>query len=81
MRPSIFSELYLGSKIAELTRAPTSLEFVRDFVAKNVPVVIRGTTSNWPAVNKWNSDYFRWVNVFILPKIYLNTDENCLRQP
>lgn len=71
MRPSVFSELYLAPKIAELTRAPTSLEFVRDFVAKNVPVVIRGATANWPAVNKWNSDYFRWVNEFILLTIYL----------
>lgn len=55
----LFLELYLGNGITELFEVPTSLEFVRDYVAKNVPVVIRNATLDWPAVSKWNSKYFR----------------------
>lgn len=51
--------LYLGESIPELFSLPTSLEFTRDYVAKNLPVVIRGATAEWPACKKWNSRYFR----------------------
>ena len=43
----------------ELFDEPTALEFTRDYVGKNVPVVIRNATIGWPAVMKWNSKYFR----------------------
>ncbi|XP_055376619.1 bifunctional peptidase and (3S)-lysyl hydroxylase Jmjd7 [Condylostylus longicornis] len=52
-------DLYLGKKIYELTELPTSLEFTRDYVGKNLPVVIRGCTLQWPSVLKWNSKYFQ----------------------
>lgn len=52
--------LYLGETIPELFSMPTSLEFARDFVAKNLPVVIREATAHWPACTKWNSKYFRY---------------------
>uniref|UniRef100_A0A2A4JHT5 Bifunctional peptidase and (3S)-lysyl hydroxylase JMJD7 n=1 Tax=Heliothis virescens TaxID=7102 RepID=A0A2A4JHT5_HELVI len=52
------SALYLGSEIAE-TVVLEPLQFHRDFVSKNIPVVIRGGCANWPAVSKWNADYFR----------------------
>lgn len=55
----LFLELYLGSRVAELFEVPTALEFMRDYVAKNLPVVIRNATLEWPAVSKWNSRYFR----------------------
>lgn len=38
---------------------PTSLEFLREYVGKNIPVIIRSGTLNWPAISKWNSHYFR----------------------
>lgn len=47
--------------MAEVFEVPSSLQFVRDYVAKNVPVVIRNATLDWPAVSKWNSKYFRCV--------------------
>uniref|UniRef100_A0A1B0D5L4 Bifunctional peptidase and (3S)-lysyl hydroxylase JMJD7 n=1 Tax=Phlebotomus papatasi TaxID=29031 RepID=A0A1B0D5L4_PHLPP len=51
-------ELYLGSRIPELFDLPTSLQFTRDYVAKNTPVVLRGCL-HWPAISKWSSKYFR----------------------
>lgn len=55
----LFLELYLGSRIPELLEVPSALDFARDYVGKNMPVVIRGCTLHWPAVLKWNSKYFR----------------------
>ncbi|XP_001842137.2 bifunctional peptidase and (3S)-lysyl hydroxylase JMJD7 [Culex quinquefasciatus] len=52
-------DLFLGPSIPETFGVPTALEFVRDNVAKNVPLVIREATNDWPAVEKWNSKYFR----------------------
>lgn len=54
------SDLYLDRDVAE-TSILKPLEFHRDFVSKNIPVIIRGGCSNWPAVKKWNSEYFRNV--------------------
>lgn len=39
-------DLYLGTNVPELFEIPTSIEFVRDYVAKNMPVVIREGISN-----------------------------------
>lgn len=52
-------ELYLGSTVTELFELPTALEFSRNFVSKNIPVVIREAITHWPACTKWNSKYFR----------------------
>ncbi|CAH0556760.1 unnamed protein product [Brassicogethes aeneus] len=35
------------------------LKFYREYVSKNVPVIIRGGARLMPAVQKWSSDYFR----------------------
>lgn len=35
------------------------LDFYRQYVAKNQPVLIKGGCSHFPAVEKWNTDYFR----------------------
>ncbi|XP_052741408.1 uncharacterized protein LOC112056946 [Bicyclus anynana] len=50
--------LYLGSDVAE-TNLIEPLQFYRDYVSKNIPVIIRGGCAEWPAVQKWNSHYFR----------------------
>ncbi|XP_063369865.1 bifunctional peptidase and (3S)-lysyl hydroxylase Jmjd7 [Cydia amplana] len=52
------SDLYLGESLPE-TRALEPLEFFREYVSKNIPVIIRGGCANWPATNKWNAAYFR----------------------
>lgn len=55
----LFAELYLGSSIAETFEIPQSINFLRNHVSKNLPLVIRGAMSQTPAVKKWNSNYFR----------------------
>ncbi|KAI5638386.1 cupin-like domain-containing protein [Phthorimaea operculella] len=52
------SDLYLASKVPEV-RCLEALEFHRDYVAKNIPVVIKGGCATWPATKKWNTKYFR----------------------
>ncbi|XP_069355940.1 uncharacterized protein JMJD7 [Maniola hyperantus] len=52
------SALYLGGDVAE-TKLIDPLQFYRDYVSKNIPVVIRGGCAEWPAVRKWNAQYFR----------------------
>ncbi|XP_052759171.1 bifunctional peptidase and (3S)-lysyl hydroxylase Jmjd7 isoform X2 [Galleria mellonella] len=52
------SELYLGREIAE-TDIVDPLDFYRDYVSKNIPVVIRGACATWEASAKWNASYFR----------------------
>ncbi|XP_055641980.1 bifunctional peptidase and (3S)-lysyl hydroxylase Jmjd7 isoform X2 [Toxorhynchites rutilus septentrionalis] len=52
-------DLYLGSTVPETFGLPNALEFMRNNVAKNLPLVIREATNCWPAVDKWNSKYFR----------------------
>ncbi|CAH2237643.1 jg11323 [Pararge aegeria aegeria] len=54
------SALYLGGDVAE-TNLIEPLQFYRDYVSKNIPVIIRGGCAKWPAVQKWNSHYFRKV--------------------
>ena len=56
---NFLAELYLGPRIKELFEIPSTIEFVRDYVAKNIPVIIRGGALGWPAIVKWNSHYFR----------------------
>lgn len=54
------ADLYLGPTITELFERPTALEFAREYVGKNVPLILRGCNLEWPAVTKWNSQYFRY---------------------
>lgn len=37
---------------------PSSLHFLRDYVAQSRPVLLRGLTSHWPAVQKWHSQEY-----------------------
>jgi len=54
-------ELYLSEDIPELHKhCLTPLQFYRDWVSKNRPVIIRGAITDWPAFEKWqNNNYFR----------------------
>ncbi|KAL4716497.1 hypothetical protein ACJJTC_015925 [Scirpophaga incertulas] len=52
------SALYLGDDIAE-TDNLEPLQFQREYVSKNIPVILRGGCAGWKATKKWNADYFR----------------------
>ena len=52
-------ELYLSSEVPKIEIPPSPLEFLRDWVNPNVPVIIKNAFNHWPALEKWNSDYFR----------------------
>ncbi|XP_068624929.1 bifunctional peptidase and (3S)-lysyl hydroxylase Jmjd7 [Battus philenor] len=50
--------LYLGNTISEIDNIE-ALQFQREYVTRNIPVIVRGGCSNWPATLKWNMNYFR----------------------
>lgn len=52
-------ELYIDSTVPEIEGAPSPLQFYRDYVASNKPVLINNAVSQWPALQRWNSDYLR----------------------
>lgn len=50
--------LYLDVKVRECKEAPSSaLDFHRDWVSKNLPVIFRGGANHWPAIEKWTNEY------------------------
>ncbi len=48
---------WVPTKVDELTRAPTALEFLRTYVTESVPFVVRGVASEWACVQRWTSEY------------------------
>jgi peptidyl-lysine (3S)-dioxygenase / protease len=52
-----YASLCLPRQVPVLGTPPTALEFLREYVALNMPVVIRGAFSHWPALSKWTDDY------------------------
>jgi len=83
-----FRELSLGEEVQVLENPPSALEFAR-IVAGNKPVLIRGATSHWPALTKWNSAYLKdtigdhVVTVAITPDGYADSvaDDKYFVQP
>ena len=72
-----FAELYIPKQITELEENKVSpLFFYKNFVSKNIPVVIRGGIKHWKAVDKWSISYFKdkigdkIVNVAVTPNGY-----------
>lgn len=69
-------ELYLSNDIPVLHAAPTPLVFLREYVAKNRPVIIKNALGEWPALSKWNSKYLEdnlgsmLVSVTVTPNGY-----------
>jgi len=57
---SVHSELYLRSDVPVVASSISSLEFYRDWVATNLPVLIKGAVNNWPAIKKWNLPFLRY---------------------
>lgn len=52
-------ELYLNNEVPILDIVPTPLQFYRDWVSANKPVIIKGAVEHWPAIKKWSFDYLR----------------------
>lgn len=52
-------DLYVTSVVPEVDSVPTSLEFLRDWVCPNKPVIFKKAVQHWPALKKWTSDYLR----------------------
>lgn len=52
-------DLYFHSTVCEVDEVPSPLEFHRRWVCPNVPLVVRGGISHWPAVRKWTREYLR----------------------
>eukprot|EP00735_Rhodelphis_limneticus_P010238 TRINITY_DN2958_c0_g1::TRINITY_DN2958_c0_g1_i1::g.3891::m.3891 TRINITY_DN2958_c0_g1::TRINITY_DN2958_c0_g1_i1::g.3891 ORF type:complete len:376 (+),score=66.58,sp/P0C870/JMJD7_HUMAN/45.95/2e-93,Cupin_8/PF13621.1/5e-78,Cupin_4/PF08007.7/2.9e+03,Cupin_4/PF08007.7/0.083,JmjC/PF02373.17/5.5e+03,JmjC/PF02373.17/0.69 TRINITY_DN2958_c0_g1_i1:2-1129(+) len=50
-------DLYVPLEIEKID-FPSSIEFYRKYVSQNLPVVIRNAFDHWPAMEKWNMDYF-----------------------
>ena len=50
-------DLYLGKSVSEVGRSPDPLQFYRDHVSHNRPLIIRGGISHWPALHRWSSQY------------------------
>ena len=52
-------DLYLPEKVPEIFGSPTPLEFYRNWVSPNIPVIFRNSINHWPALHKWTSSYLR----------------------
>lgn len=79
-----FIELYLGNEIAEINGTINPLIFYRDYVSKNLPVVIRNGVEHWPAVRKWSINYLReilgdkLISVAVTPNGYADAITKCV---
>ena len=52
-------ELY--PHVPHVSGPPTSLSFLRDYVASNRPCVVLGAIDHWPALKKWTPRYLSEV--------------------
>lgn len=56
---SFIIELYLQNEVAEINHSITPLAFHREYVSKNIPLIMRNAVKHWPAIGKWSIPYFR----------------------
>ncbi|XP_072032141.1 bifunctional peptidase and (3S)-lysyl hydroxylase JMJD7-like [Amphiura filiformis] len=52
-------ELYLPDTIQYIDGVPNPLDFYREYVCPNRPVIIRNAITHWPALHKWTIPYLR----------------------
>lgn len=68
-------------KVHSAQYTPKPIEFLRTWVNPNVPLIIKGGAENWPALKKWNPDYFisvlkdKRVSVAVTPTGYADAVE------
>ena len=68
-------ELYLDRAVPVLDQTPAPLQFYRDYVAPNKPVVLSDLTATWPALHKWDLQYLRYAPV-LWSWVYQCSDPN-----
>ncbi|XP_064093441.1 bifunctional peptidase and (3S)-lysyl hydroxylase Jmjd7-like isoform X3 [Macrobrachium nipponense] len=74
-------ELYLNDTVPVLDAIPSPLQFYRDWVAPNKPVIFRGAVKKWPAIKKWTIKYLRekigekHVSVAVTPNGYADAPQ------
>ena len=49
----------LHAQVPILEAPPTALEFLREWVTYNRPVVIKNAINHWPAMKKWSLEYLK----------------------
>src|SRR4051794_23234772 len=54
-------QLYLTNTITILSTPPNSLQFYREYIAANKPVIIKNAFNNCNALKSWNNNYLRSV--------------------
>ncbi|EGC30777.1 hypothetical protein DICPUDRAFT_157443 [Dictyostelium purpureum] len=53
-------DFYFINEIDRIEK-PTPLEFYRDYVSQNKPVIIKGLIDDWKALELWNDEYLKKV--------------------
>lgn len=54
----IWKELYIPIAVQRVSRL-SALEFLRDYVSKNIPVIFTDLTSDWDAIKNWDVEYLK----------------------
>ncbi|XP_058804825.1 bifunctional peptidase and (3S)-lysyl hydroxylase Jmjd7 isoform X2 [Phymastichus coffea] len=52
-------ELYIPTEVSEVHTVISALTFYRNYVSKNIPVVIKNGIKHWAAVDKWEIEYLK----------------------
>jgi hypothetical protein len=70
----IFSNNRYGNlkKIEECNSEISTEDFINHFIKSNCPVLVKGGAKKWPAVNKWNFDFFvkNYGNIEVTANLY-----------
>ena len=67
-------DLYLRESVSEIDGPPDPLDFYRDFVSANVPVIFRNAAQNFVAVQKWTQQFLRYGRNWL--KLLLSSQKN-----
>lgn len=51
----------MNLEVPVLDSLPEPVEFYRNYVAANRPVIIKNAISHWPAIQKWNINFFKLI--------------------
>ena len=55
----MISDFYLQREVPQIENSPESpLEFYRNWISFNRPLIIRNAVSHWPAIKKWQNNQY-----------------------
>ena len=55
----MISDFYLQREVPQIENSPeSSLEFYRNWISFNRPLIIRNAVSHWPAMKKWQNNQY-----------------------